>query len=185
MQTRKTVSKPGDGVGLARTGTMLYQIVFSAAVCFYIGNQLRDNIKLMKAGENQPLEFDLAGLFVCFGLQVEIFLQYFKQAVACQYVLPEIRRIVAVLVDGVTLSADVSAAVGTLIERQEVCRSPLKPGCHIDIAQVNGEMNENPLIEGKNRILAGSVELILIDSIRDILPRELTFELHRHHGNTV
>ena len=116
---------------------------------------------------------------------MEIFLQYFKQAVACQYVLPEIRRIVAVLVDGVALSADVSAAVRALIERQEVCRSPLQPGCHIDVAQVNGEMNKNPLIKGKNRILAGSVELILIDGIRNILPRELTFELHRHHGNTV
>ena len=68
MQTRKPVSKPGDRIGLARTGTMLNQVVFSAAVCFHIGNQLRDHIKLMKAGENQTLGFDLAGLFVLFGL---------------------------------------------------------------------------------------------------------------------
>ena len=46
-------------------------------------------------------------------------------------------------------------------------------------------MNQNPVFELENSVLARSVKLVLLDGVGGVLPRELAFQLHRHHWDAV
>ena len=46
-------------------------------------------------------------------------------------------------------------------------------------------MNQYPIFELENSVFARPVELVLLDSVGGVLPGELAFQLHGHHGDTV
>ena len=46
-------------------------------------------------------------------------------------------------------------------------------------------MNQNPVLELENCVLARPVELVLLDGVGGVLPGELTFQLHGYHRDTV
>lgn len=61
----------------------------------------------------------------------------------------------------------------------------LKSCSHINIGKVYSEMYQYPFLKGKNRILTGTIKLILINRICCILSCKLTFQFHRYHRNAV
>ena len=46
-------------------------------------------------------------------------------------------------------------------------------------------MDQHPLPERKDRVLARAVQLILLDGVGRVLPGELAFQLHGHHRDTI
>lgn len=72
-----------------------------------------------------------------------------------------------------------------MIERQKIRIGALQVGSHKDVVEIDGKMHEHAVFEFKNRILVRPVEFIMTDGVVGILPGELVFELHRHHGNAV
>ena len=46
-------------------------------------------------------------------------------------------------------------------------------------------MNQHPVFELENSVLARPVEFILLDGVGGVLPGELAFQLHGHHRDTV
>ena len=52
VKRRKPVRKPRNGIRLARTRAVLYQIVLRSAICFHVSYRFADNVKLMIAREN-------------------------------------------------------------------------------------------------------------------------------------
>ena len=74
VQAGEPVSQPGNGVRLAGTGAVLNEIVLAGAIGLYIGQQLGHHIQLVIPGKDHPLGLHLAGFFVLFLLQVEVFM---------------------------------------------------------------------------------------------------------------
>ena len=74
VQTGEPMGQPGNGIGFAGTGAVLNEIVLAGAIGLYICQQLGHHIQLVVPGEDHPLGLHLAGFFVLFLLQVEVFM---------------------------------------------------------------------------------------------------------------
>ena len=61
----------------------------------------------------------------------------------------------------------------------------LKLCCHINIGKVYCKMYQHSFLESKNRILACTIKLILVNRICCILSCKLAFQFHRYYRNTV
>ena len=72
VKRRKPVRKPRNGIRLARTRAVLYQIVLRSAVDFHVRYRFADNVKLMIARENHLFFYrGFARYFVRFFLALD------------------------------------------------------------------------------------------------------------------
>ena len=72
VKRRKSVCKPRNGIRLARTCAVLYQIVLRSAVDFHVRYRFADHVKLMIARKNYLFFYrDFARYFVRFFLALD------------------------------------------------------------------------------------------------------------------
>jgi hypothetical protein len=138
------VCQPGDGVGLARPGGVLHQVVLSCAPGLGVRLQLEDGVPLVQAGEDDllvgspgrhralggPLDVDEAG-------------QKVHPGVPGPDSLPQVRGPVPVGVGRVAL-----AAVVPEVEGQELGRLPGELGGHGHAVRVDGEVDQGSAGQG-------------------------------------
>jgi len=74
VQAGEPMGQPGNGVGLARTGAVLNEIVLAGAIGLNIGQKLGHHIQLVIPREDHTLRLHLAGLFVLLLLQMKVFM---------------------------------------------------------------------------------------------------------------
>ena len=118
-------------------------------------------------------------------LQVHIFLKDFHQAVLAEYPFPKVCSIISIWIYRISFATYFSGAITSLIKWQKISVCALKSCSHINIGKVYSEMYQYPFLKGKNRILTGTIKLILINRICCILSCKLTFQFHRYHRNAV
>lgn len=92
---------------------MLDQIIMSCTVGFYIGKELRHNIKLMIARKDHGLlaRFVTVLVLTHFNLQVHVFVEDLKQTVFCKYFFPQVCRLITVRILRIAFTTDITATV--------------------------------------------------------------------------
>ena len=108
-----------------------------------------------------------------------------QQAVFAQHILPQVGSVVAAGIDGVALAAHISGPVAALVEGQEIGFLPFQPGGHVHMGQVHGKVNQHPVFELEDGVLARPVEPVLLDGVGGVLAGELAFQLQGHHRDAV
>ncbi len=91
-----------------------------------------------------------------------------------EYSFPKISCIISIWIR-ITFATYFSGAITSLIKWQEISVCALKSCSHKNIGKVYSEMYQYPFLKGKNRILTGTIKLILINRICCILSCKLTF----------
>ena len=163
---------------------MLDQITLTGAILFHIFQQFRNDIQLMISRKNHSFFHKISFLIVLL-LQMHIFLKDFHQAVLAEYPFPKVCSIISIWIYRISFATYFSGAITSLIKWQKISVCALKSCSHINIGKVYSEMYQHSFLKGKNRILTGTIKLILINRICCILSCKLTFQFHRYHRNAV
>ena len=170
---------------------MLDQIVPPGTVRRHIGQQFPHHVQLMVAGEDQRLLSDgLHGavwepLFLLLHLQMDELLKDIHHAIPLKDLLPEIGRGVAVRIWRIALAAVLSGPVGALVEGQEVCILPGKPGGHPDLGVIHAEIAQDALVELEAKLPWVTVIHPLPLGVLHGLPRVLVFQLKGENRDAV
>ena len=125
-QGSQPVRRPCNGVGLARPGAVLDEIVLPGTLLPHICHQLAHHVQLVVPGKDQ-------GLAV---LQAHELLQDVHHAVLLEHFFPEVGGKVAVGVGRVACTAVPSGTVGALIEGQKAGVLARQPGGHPHLGQI-------------------------------------------------
>ena len=190
VQRGQPVGRPGDGVGLARTGAVLYEIIAARAVLTRVGHQLAHRVQLVKAGEDELFPDDdllcpVGQAFFFFRrLQVDELLQYVHHAVLPEHIFPQIGGGIAVRVRRVALAAVPPRAGAALVEGQEVVLAR-QLGGHPHVEVIHGEIAQYALVELEAQLPRVAVGDPLALAVVGILAGVLVFQLEGEHGDAV
>ena len=188
VQAGQLMGGPGDGVGFARSGAVLDQIVFTNAVFERGRQQLAGRFELVIARKNQRFALLFLAALVMdrlFCLQVDKAMNDVEPAVLFPNLLPQIAGFITgdVMVLGRIAPPSLAAAV----KRQEKRSLPGQPGGHIRFIGVNRKMHQRPFFELDERGFLGwhPVFDVLQNGVDGRLAGEGVFELNRGDGQAV
>ena len=174
-QGSQPVRRPSNGVGLARPGAVLDEIVLSGTLLPHICHQLAHHVQLMVPGKNQ-------GLAV---LQAHELLQDVHHAVLLEHFFPEVGGKVAAGVGRVACTAVPPGTVGALIEGQKAGFLARQPGGHPHLGQVYAKVAQNALVELETHLPGVPVVHPLLFGVLHGLPGELVLQLKGEHRDAV
>src|SRR5699024_7633748 len=120
VQGGESVREPGDGVGLARAGRVLDEVVVSGAVACGVGDHTAHGVPLVEAGEDDGVP--LAPLVVLTALDVDEAFQQVEPVVDVPDRFPQVGGAVPALVgcrDRIARATGVPRAFGAGVEGQE------------------------------------------------------------------
>ena len=192
VQARHAVCRPGDGVGLATSCTVLDEIVMSRTVLTHMSHQFSDNIQLMVAGEDD-FGFGLNSLgtirilgFLFFLLDIDKLLDDVQQLVLLPDFFPEVAgHVVTIICRRIACTAVPACAVAALIKGEERRFITVDNSCHRSIIKINSKVGQNALVLTKARFLGITVIHPLAFSVIDGLAGELIFQFDCHNRNAV
>ena len=174
-QGSQPVRRPSNGVGLARPGAVLDEIVLPGTLLPHICHQLAHHVQLMVPGKDQ-------GLAV---LQAHKLLQDIHHAVLLEHFFPEVGGKVAVGVGRIACTAVPPGTVGALIEGQKACVLACQPGGHPHLGQVYAKVAQNALVELETHLPGVPVVHPLLLGVFHGLPGELVLQLKGEHRDAV
>ena len=121
MQRCQSVRQPCNGIGLARTSGMLYQIILAGTRCRHLCQRLSDDIQLMISWKNnrfRAFHFICQRVFLFLDLNEHKFANYLNQHVFLQNVFPHIIYAVLTFINRIPCSCINSLSLSH-IKRQE------------------------------------------------------------------
>ena len=187
VQRTQTMRQPCNGVGFARTGAVLNQIVLRGTVYPDIREKFADHIQLVVARENEIFRpFHLAGLVI------DLFLYLNKNELADQVqdgilrqnILPHIGHAVFVRKGRISRTSGYPLAVAH-IEGQEKGGIPGQFGGHIDLFQIHGEVDKAAGLEEKQTGLGIALGAVLVNGVLIGLSSGVALELKGDDGKAV
>ena len=180
MKACEAVGCPGNRIGLPRTGTVLYEIVFTRSIGPDVPDELPHDIHLMIPGENNGL---FGNFFLCtvllehlfpLHLNMDKFLEDIQQAVLLQNILPEIRgHIIPIRRGRVPCSAVTAGTVAALVKREKIGLGSIQFGRHHRFIEVYGKKDQDAVIEPERRFPGIAVEHPLLLGVIHTLAGQL------------
>ena len=159
-EPHELVREPGDRVRFARAGRVLDQNPTSGALRQRVGQQLADDVQLMKSREHL-IPLHLAGLRVLPLDDLGVVLDDVGQAERREDLLPQIVRLEPLCVRRIACPV-----VPALVERQEPGRLALELGAKLHLGVIHREMHHAPA-EFEQFFARVAVALVLLDSVGD------------------
>ena len=186
----EAVRSPCNRIGLPGARRMLDQIVFARAVPSHVCHKLPHHIVLMVAWEDHFLLCDHSAdavfhHFFFFLHEGNKAVNQVQQAVPLKDLFPQIACGIAVRILRITRAAGHTCAVGTLIERQKTGVAVRKLRRHPYLVEINGKIDQKPVIQTERELFGAAVILILVDRADIVLHGKLILELQRHDRNAV
>ena len=180
MYRGKAISNPCDGVGLAGACGVLNQIVLSHTVALHITHDFSNNIILMVAWENHLFLGDCLANTVLDHLFLFLYegneaVNEVKQAVSLENFFPQIACGISIRILWITCAASYASTIGTLVEGEKTGIVVCKLCGHPRFVKINGEVNQEAMVQTECKFFGTSVILILIDSAYIVLPGQLVF----------
>ena len=169
---------------------MFDQVVRASAFLAHICNDLLDHIVLVVTWEDEFFLSDSLGdtvlchffLFLYMGNET---VKNVKQGVALQHFFPKVVGIITILVVRISGTASHTGSVRAHVEWHKVCGVVFELGRHPSFIEVNGEVDEETVIQPKSKLFGAAILLELLHGAPYVLPFELIFQLNGNDGNTV
>lgn len=149
VEGRELVGRPRDGVALARPRAVLGEVLVAGAFEARGAEQLRDQVPLVIAREDEGLLLGFAALPVLgfLDLEVDEAPEDAEQALGGEHLPPQVVGGVAGLVLGHVVAR--RAVLSAAVEGQKARRGPGELGRHVRLVLTDGEVHEGAPLEAQ------------------------------------